>query len=365
MKKELIFLAGFAVAAMSACTKSDEVLNTSSSESVISFEPLVSHQTRANYITTPASDTEKDAFLFSVYAWYTKGETFKYDESTTAYMDNVALTCEKKYDGGEDGIGRWISDSPYYWPKNGTLSFDAYYPTGIAATVSSTKASGLVFENFSVNDDPASQVDVLYATRVFDKSSSKGNNGGFAGVDIPFKHALSAIEVAVKTDADYNKAIKLNKITLLNVYNKGTFKQNLAEGKDDNDKERAWSDRAYVSGTPKSYELFGASQEIDYNTTGVTGISNVIVIPQDFAHSADEHVSIKVEYSIKHGSEWLDQENTFDLTNDYKTTGNESITAWEIGKRYKYTFTISLDQIYFAPSVEDWKDVDVNPIEVK
>ena len=36
-----------------------------------------------------------------------------------------------------------------------------------------------------------------------------------------------------------------------------------------------------------------------------------------------------------------------------------AITAWVKGTRYTYDITIGLDEIYFAPSVAEWKDVNV------
>lgn len=364
MKKELIFLAGFAAAVLSACTKSDEVLNTLS-ESLISFEPVVANVTKANYVTNGTIEDNKGGFNFSVYAWYTKGNTF---DATTAipYMDNVAVTIyDEAITDETDGKGAWKPATTYYWPKNGNLVFEAYSPADAFASggegiVKSTAKEGLTFTNYVVKSLDK-QIDLLYSDRTLEKTSSKGNNGGYAGVDIAFKHALSAIEVKAKTNLDYNGAIKIKNIKILNAYNTGDFAQNLTDAS-----PAGWSNQK----NEVNYELL--NKESVLSQTELTwqngDMSNAIILPQSFNHD-NNHVSIKVEYAIKYGSgDWLAQESTFDLTKPYNGTedGNTvTIKEWEIGKKYIYTLTFTLDTIYFAPDVTDWKDVYVNDITVE
>ena len=356
MFKKMIFIAGLAVTA-AACTK---VMPASGlqSESQISFQPLVANATKADYVSDATISGHEAVFNFSVYAWYTPGVSFN-AENAQEYMVNVPVIWNETLGAEPDGNGSWAPEETYYWPKNGKLSFEAYYPTGKAGTVSSSKDKGLEFKDFAV-PTLNEQYDLLYSERVFDKTSSVGADGGYAGVDIPFKHALSAVEVTAKADADYSGALKLKKITILNVYNKGTFNQNLAAGQETD--KMAWTE---FSGK-EDYVLFDSSDGVVLTTVALSSssaenkISNAILLPQVFAHLTSEHVSIKVEYSIKHGTNWLDQENTFDLADGYS-----GISAWEMGRKYTYNFTIALDKVYFAPGVEDWKDVAVNPITVK
>ena len=49
----------------------------------------------------------------------------------------------------------------------------------------------------------------------------------------------------------------------------------------------------------------------------------------------------------------------------YNTTALADNNKWEMGKRYTYNIVIGLDEIYFAPSVANWTDVAVNPINVQ
>ena len=366
--KKTVFIAALAVVAMASCTKNELKVPSTGTEAVISFQPVVANATKATYLTTTNMATACNQF--GVFAWYAE-PSLAAGGSATAYMDNVTVT----YDGGIDetgstGSGAWDPDSPYYWPKNGTLSFDAYAPAQAHADtpgagtgkVKSTAANGLKIENYTVAA-LANQYDLLYSTRTLNKSkSTDGTNNTYDGVDIAFKHALSAIEVTAKTDKDYSGAIKLTKITILNAQNKGEFNQNMNDAVTEG--TAAWSGQS----TETPYELFSGDQALStspLSSASSPAIKNAILLPQSFDHSPEtvNKVSIQVNYAIKHGEEYLDQTQTFTLNT---TTVSSAIqNGWEKGKRYTYNFIFSLKDIYFAPSVENWDNVTVDNINVK
>ena len=363
MKKSLLF-AALAVVAMASCTKNELKVPSTGSDAVISFQPVVANATKATYLTTDNMDEK--CTEFGVFAWY--GEpTLVAGGSATAYMDNVTVTYDSSKDDTTNGIGAWKPAQNYYWPKNGTLSFDAYAPASAHATtpglgtgkVKSIANKGLKIENYTVAE-LANQYDLLYSTRTLNKSkSTDGTNNTYDGVDIAFKHALSAIEVTAKTDKDYSGAIKLTKITILNAQNKGEFNQNMNDAVTEG--TPAWSN----NDTEVDYELFSGDQALSMTPlTSLTtpAISNAILLPQSFAHATNT-VSIKVDYSIKHGSSYLPQTQTFALS--ATTVSSAPQTGWEMGKRYTYNFIFSLEDIYFAPSVTDWTEVTVDNINVK
>lgn len=365
MKKSLLF-AALAVVAMASCTKNELKVPSTGSDAVISFQPVVANATKATYLTTANMATKCNQF--GVFAWYAE-PTLVAGSSTTAYMYNVTVTYDSLKDDDTDGSGAWKPSENYYWPKNGTLSFDAYAPASAHAstpgagtgTVSSTAANGLKIENYTVAD-LAGQYDLLYSTRTLNKSkSTDGTNTTYDGVDIAFHHALSAIEVTAQTDKDYSGAIKLTKITILNAQNKGEFNQNMNDAVTEG--TPAWSN----NDTEVDYELFSGDQALSMTPlTSLTtpAISNAILLPQDFIHaSSGKHVSIRVDYTIKHGSSYLPQNQTFDL--NATTVGSVAQTDWEMGKRYTYNFIFSLEDIYFAPSVDIWDDITVDNINVK
>ena len=360
MKKELIFLAGLAVAAMSACTKSEGPL-TAQNEARVSFKPLTAKVTKAAYITNESIDLKPGDFQFNVYAWYNTGLNNFVSDNAVEYMSNVLVKYHSDIDDKTtEGSGAWKSDETYYWPKNGTLTFDAYAPSYASAdgTFSSTAANGLEFKDYTVKD-LESQYDLLYSSRSYDKTTStNGTNTTYDGVDIVFNHALSAIKVNVLTTDDYSGYIKLKKVSILNAYNKGTFNQNYKAGYAESSVPSAWTGHE----GNVSYDLFSDNDGVILNTDALTGVSNAIVLPQKLDHQLGK-VSIKVDYSIKHGDKWLDQTSSFELDGLYDKDVNE-INEWEIGKRYTYTVKFSLEAIYFAPSVNPWTDVEMGGIIV-
>ena len=370
--KKTVFIAALAVVAMASCTKNELKVPATGTDAVISFQPVVANATKALTYLETANMKDKCA-SFGVFAWYA-APSLAAGGSATAYMDNVTVTYDGDIDEtGSTGSGAWAPTSPYYWPKNGTVSFDAYAPAHAHAdtpgvgtgTVKSTAANGLTIENYTVAA-LGDQYDLLYSKRTQDKiTSTGGNNDTYDGVDIEFKHALAAIEVTAKTDNNYDDAIKLTKITIQKAYTKGTFKQNMANATTEG--TAAWSDH----GTEDSYVLFSGDQAL--STTALTSlttpaISNAILLPQAFTHSGGNKVSIRVDYTIKHGAAELAQYYEVDLgtTNGHEESDPSALlSAWEMGKRYTYNFIFSLDKVYFAPKVDDWKDVTVDDINVE
>ena len=371
--KKTVFIAALAVVAMASCIKNELKVPSTGSDAVISFQPVVANATKATYLTT--ANMKDECASFGVFAWYAE-PTLVAAGSGSAYMDNVPVTFDDSIDEtGSLGSGAWAPSSPYYWPKNGTLSFDAYAPAHAHATtpgagtgtVTSAVDKGLKIENYTVAA-LANQYDLLYSTRTLDKKkSTDGTNTTYDGVDIAFNHALAAIEVTAKTDDDYSDAIKLTKITILNAYNKGTFNQGMTTAV--SAASPAWT---AADDSEVSYELFSGNEALSKTalTSATTpAIKNAILLPQDFNHTATSNkVSIRVDYTIKHGTAELPQYYVVDLSSTTGHVGSEPsapLSAWEIGKRYTYNFIFSLDEVYFAPEVDDWKDVTVDNITVK
>lgn len=362
--KKFLFLAGVLAIAMTSCNKNEGVLNTPKSESVISFQPLAAVQTKSDPITSYVKGTGS----FNVYAWYQAtnvSTTFDPSKDYTLYMNNVL--CKYQQDGNLDsgaGENTWRPDNTYYWPKNGKLTFSAYYPTDVPnITVAADK--GITISDYTI-DDAADQVDLMFSDRAFDRTSTTNTDvvKEYDGVDIVFNHALSALTINVRTADDYTEdAIKLRKVEIVDALYKGTFNENCENGKNDETHKAGWEQTTDT----KTYTVFGreGDQEKTVTKDGWKAGDDCIVLPQEFSES----IAIKVSYAIKYfdGDEikYLDQTAVFPLKDS--TTGEPAtaITAWEMGKWYKYNFIFTLDKIYFAPKVDEWEEVIVNPVEVK
>lgn len=377
MKKDLILLAGLAVAAMSACTQS-EVILPASGESLVSFLPLATTATKASPITKYETTTGD----FKVFAWYQKSDVneghFSPENNTatlqpknyTLYMNGVVCKySEGDKNAADTGEGAWMpTDNDgnfvnYYWPKNGKLTFSAYYPASENLSVDAFK--GITVKDYTVKD-ATKQVDLMFSNRAFDKTSSNyfdNENGNklYDGVDIVFNHALSAADFKVKLAKDYGeKSIKVQKIEIVKAYSKGDFAEGYTTGKESDSPVAEWTNQSDVK---DSYGVFSGSVA---PTTEASQVGETcILLPQNFS----DDVKVVVTYSIyfKDGSadKWLQQTAEFPLKGTKNSADDSEIKGWEMGKWYHYTFTFTLDQVYFAPSVSDWKDVVVKDFEVK
>lgn len=369
MKKFVVF-AGIAVVALASCSKTESVLNNpQQTGSAITFQPLAAVQTKSTLINKYVEGTGS----FNVYAWYQATATstnFDPSKDYTLYMNNV--TCKYDPEAGDidkgenaQGVNTWKPANIYYWPKNGNLTFSAYYPTTISDKVEVTAANGIKISDYTVSN-PSDQIDVMFSDRAYDRYSTTQTDlvKEYDGVDIVFNHALSAASFTVKTANDYvADAIKLRKIEVVNAKTTGTFSENCNNGRNDDTHKPEWT---WADNTTNYtiYSVEGAGETV--TTAGWQAGADCIFLPQNFSND----IAIKVTYAIKYidGNEPKYLEQTAEFPLKATTTGVDpmtAITAWEMGKWYKYTFTFTLNEIYFAPSVKDWDVVEVNPIEVK
>ena len=360
MKKNF-FLAALAGVALVGCAKNEVAQVTDDSQREITFAaPVMSVTTKTQEI--PETVYPTSAPSFGVYGWYVAGAT--YDASAaTEYMRNVEVKRDPSIDKTDDtgDKGAWISDKAYYWPKQGSITFDAYSPyDNVNTLVTCDKANGLTITGFGVTNVLDDQVDLLYSTRAYDKTSSKGTtNDMYDGVDIVFNHALSVVKFTAKTAEDYasTTTIKVTKIQIVDALTKATFEQNVDNStKTDDPKWISYTaDKATFTSLDKAEDVVTALSTSPANC----GVS-MIVLPQDFTAST----KLYIEYYIQTGSS-APIKQTFEIPlNDsgfsYTEGGSTvTVTGWEIGKRYTYNLSIGLDKIYFAPSVTNWKDVDV------
>ena len=342
MKKTLVF-AALASVALVGCTKNVEVANNDLNE--ITFDtPVLAPATKADEIK---GTTFPDTVDFAVFAWYSATElTGTNVAAGSLYMNDVTVNYDSTKDDTTTGAGAWKPASVYFWPKNGFLAFDAYSPSTVDATCDATK--GIAFSDFVASTSYDKQIDLLYSTRVINKQSSvEHNNDTYDGVNIPFNHALSVVRVFVKasTDTDAN-LIKVKSVKFMNIKNQGDFSQAkwTPEGDDVN----------LVIG-----EAANATSSTAISTAEEQYGNNHIVLPQKF--TGDSAV-LEIRYYIlgQGGVEPLEQVATLKLASQ-SAVGTETHTgSWLMGKRYNYHITFGLNEIYFAPSITDWEDYQVN-----
>lgn len=288
-------------------------------------------------------------------------------------MNNVVC----KYKAGSvdegDGDAAWFPVDTYFWPKNGKLTFSAYYPSDLInehsyekAAVAVNAKTGIEIKNYTI-DDPTKQVDVMYSTRVFDRISSTQTdvNKDYDGVDIVFNHALSAVSFKAKVKEDYGTdAVKINKIEIKGAIARGTFNEGYTTGAKGETAHPAWGAPVDAAEKTMDYVVFKETDGQVLNTDAKEVGVDCIVLPQTFTTGIVIEVSYSIKYKDGAGVKYLEQTATFPLQNTTTNNGTD-IEAWEMGKWYHYSLTFTLDKVYFAPSVSDWENVIVDGIEVK
>ena len=315
------------------------------------------------------------------------------DEDGLCEFNGKAISYVSTFDAWVPTYQNGSETEYYYWPQGKKLSFAAMSPSELGSGSVGYNNTGLTITDY-VNPIPGEQFDLLFAKRTMNHTSSDmiGVAGVYSGIPISFQHALSSIHFSICKD-ELDQDVKLKKITLKGVVNKGTFKENIDEIKglsyvidetSGNTVTPSWTVSADAIDKVDYISFDGDGKKIDFPLTpqyvssvvdnlvkegtlneGDVFSTSLLVIPQELT---DETVLV-IDYEINGSSQ----------TKECKLKGLETITesggiadadkhgiisAWERGYKYSYRIHYSTtshkkDVIYFSPSVEGWKDVQI------
>lgn len=344
MKK--VFLIAAAVVALAACSK-NEVLPSSSINNEISFN--VAPRTKA---APEAFDTRH---VFASWAYYLpKGSTW---DSPAAGVTPQEYIVNSKI-SYQTATNTWkCADKTYYWPKaeGSSLTFFAYSLN--KRDLDLVAGSGFGCDHTTgihgaIDLKANKNTDFMVAEIAKDKTANETAHS-FNGVPTLFKHKLSKVACKVVKAADYqNVKFELNKIEFLSVSYGATYGQLPTEN----------LVPSTVKDTPQVYTE--ATQAITSTPSPVATEDVVIYIPQKFT---DETSKIKVTYTITTTVEGLTPGTTTDVvqTVEREYPIKDKFAEWEMGKKYIFNLTFSLDEILWAPAVEPWVDAPAGDIDVK
>lgn len=358
MKKLIVLFS--AVAALAACSKNEVVPAVSGENVEISYK--VAPRTKAGPQTF---DTKN---VFASWAYYLpSGKNW-----------DANHTEAKIYIGKEGEEGATISygnnvwkdqDASYYWPKEGKLTFFAYSLNSSSLTDKSGTDTHFTCLNHesqygifgSLNLDTHPNTDFLVADIASDQTANE-NKYNLTGVPTLFKHRLSRVKFAVRKKADYaNTTITLNSIEFKKLCNGMTYSQFM---KNDNGKFEEY----ILPSTSRKDQIY-TTKDFEVASTAFVSVpeaneDHYIYIPQNFndVTDADKIATIEVKYTVtfKDG-----------ISETYTKTLNvkDIFDSWEMGKKYTFNLSFSLDEINWAPAVGDWenetKNIDVVTGEVK
>lgn len=331
MKKIVIFLS-IAAAMVSACSK--VVSDSPETQHAVSFQTVAGIGTKAPGAITgtvfPKTET------FSTYAW-AEGTVGTY------FMENVTI----EYKTSEN---LWKAQSgTYYWPKNSTVDFISYYPTGLAGiTVAKDK---ITYSGIDVN---TLQQDIMYA----DKAAGFSDNqdlvddsiSGFTGVPTIFRHALAKVNFKValtykhKEEADgtvTDWAVTVNSAKLSGIYTTGGAELNLAA--DPTVGVIGWNKPAGNVWTPDgtTTDVNGALSGAIATGTVYTAVDTLFVLPQALT-AGQQKVTLNVTVATtRNGAAFLNE--TFDVSANIYLA---DIPAWEMNHVYTYI-------LRFAPTASN------------
>lgn len=344
-KKFFMGIAAMAALTLVSCSSDDlnSLSDNSSKNEAISFDGYLGRSavsvngTRGSELTKDALQklTEGGFGVFGNYSKDSEGATHAYGKN---WFDNQKVTFSS---------GAWTYEPLKYWLPEGHIDFLAYAPYDAKNTAITDFKSKI---DFSVDKEIDKQKDLLWANTTNRTKADKT-------VTFNFKHALAKIGYTVKTNVvGTGTTITLNKITLAGsapkdplekaFYTKGTIDLSktssvgLWASPDPNDPKQnfVWvstdqplsSDK--VIETPKDKYLF--------------------VIPQNF--TGTDELYVIVDYTINYNT---GVQSTMESTVSSKLTKN-----FEQGKAYKINLTVGLTPIQFDAEVDDWGNIDDNPI---
>lgn len=370
MKKIIIFLSIIAVMA-SACNKVTTGVDRTKHQ--ITFQTVAGLNTKAITGTVfPTTET------FSTYAW-AEGTVGDY------FMENITIEYNSS-----DKIWKPQGET-FYWPKNSTVDFISYYPTGMSGiTVTKDK---ITYSGIDVN---TLQKDIMYA----DKAAGFSDNSdliddsvsAFTGVPTIFRHALAKVKFIVELNYNHKEeadgtvtdwAVTINSASISGIYTKGGAELKLASTPTIG--IIGWEKPAGNVWTPE-----GTATAINSITgtdivpgTDYTAVDELFVLPQALA-AGQQKVTINLTIkTTRNGAAFLNE--TFDKIADIYM---DTLPAWEINHVYTYRIKLSptssngnggkpIDPdnpvdpndpdlsdsiITFDPAVDGWENVGVEAI---
>lgn len=358
MKKLIVLFS--AVAALAACSKNEVVPAVSGENVEISYK--VAPRTKA---APQAFDTKN---VFASWAYYLpKDKSWETDSK-----DAQIYIGKEREEGATISYGNNVwkdQTTSYYWPMGGSLTFFAYSLNSNSLTDKDGNDTHFTCMNDdsqygifgSLNLDTHPNTDFLVADIASDKTANE-KVYNFNGVPTLFKHKLSRVKFAVRKKSDYPGAtITLNSITFKNLVYGMIYSQFWKDAS-----KGIIHDYIFTEGAARSEQEY-TKTDFEVSSTAFVPVPDAnevryIYIPQDFKNvtETDNIATIEVKYTVtlKKGISETDK----GISETYTKTLNvkDIFDSWEIGKRYTFNLIFSLDEINWAPGVDDWEDETKN-----
>ena len=388
MKKPVLFAIA-ALALLASCAKTEVVPVQNDGDQLVSFQTAVSRQgTRADELisgtTYPVDET------FGTFAYFNAANT-AFPTESGLYIPESEVRFKSS-----TATAYWATDTPYYWPKQGSLTFFSYSPYDeLNAVTDCDVTDGIQISSWDVNANQ--KVDILVAD--VRKGETKNTAGTvYNGVPTVFRHKLAqVVNVSFRTEYDYcggrteatanvgDKFFYVNTVKINNIQYKGSYRSgidvdgtNLGAWTVDADTQSyTWYDVQPTAANPAAGTAFGVTAVAVDPAAKLTN-SYLLVMPQTFDKPADlnslaSEKTIQISYTIRTCTGVNGSDRTFSTENVKDVviplwqiqggkdadavagTAAVDATPWNMNKKLSYTFIIGLDQILWDPSVVDWE----------
>lgn len=360
MNKHIFYVAA-ACAALASCVKNEVRVNAPDQE--ITFQTVS---------TKEGTAFETNKHFFSYAYFLEKGKNW--DDNHTdakAYIDNALIT----YETPATGKAYWAAAKPYYWPKQGSLTFFAWTdntihnpdnnpaPSVTGATVTCAHNTGIEITNYSVKENK--NKDILVADIAKGKVANESATGNWEkGVPTVFRHALAKVEFKVNKKMAYeNVTFKVRSITLNNVSTKGTFTQ----GSPKENLGWKWSAWTEADNIPVFTRAIGKEVEVTetaepapakFNALNPSTGDYSIVLPQNF----DATSTLTIVYDII--TSYITGHPVTETVEETKALNAIYPNNWDCKKNYVLGITLGLNEIYWDPSIVDWVDINAPGIPI-
>lgn len=348
MNKHIFYIAAACVA-LASCVKNEVRVDAPDQE--ITFQT----------VSTKVGDPFNTDNHFFSYAYFLEdGKTWDANhDKAQAYIYNAEIS----HITPPSGTSYWAAAKPYYWPKQGSLTFFAWTDNtpapnvGTDATVSCAHDSGIKIENYSVKDNL--NKDILIAAIAKDKKSNASATGAWEkGVPTVFRHALAKVEFKVNKKKAYeNVTFKVKSITLNGVSTKGTFTQYQSNPNPENWGWNGWGVQkdltVFSRTTGEEVEVTETADDGKFNNLTPSATDYFIVLPQTF----DATPTLTIVYEIITSYTGTDVTETVTETKALNTIYTSN---WDCKKNYILRITLGLNEIYWDPSVVAWEDTVSN-----
>ena len=366
---EIGLLTTMLIAMLSFVSCSKVIIVPDANQQEISVIPVV--EVPSKIVTGPQSGAFPKEETIGVFAYQSTTEpgiAWPTDLEESPYFPRTEFIYK-------DGAQAWGAADPKYWPDGGSLIFAGYSPYKRPKTNATGghyleevgmsydfAAKALKIDNYTVcqyipmtqeqiqDDEPYVNVAQSDLSFFLPKLDDEGN---YVGVNhlgsnpALFHHALALVEFnVVAEDLDAINRVDLSKITLKNVFHKGSMTATALPGGE------VWVDWGTSLSNAYDVDVFHAKEPDPEKPEEYVGGLELFLQPRTIAQlmiiPGVTH-NIEIIYYVMVNEKYYEQRAVY-------TPEQLNLLKWEAGKKYVYNIVLGVDRMWFSPLTLEWEE---------